>query len=432
MFRRTYKYVKTARSASKEIESLSSEILTLRGILSRLEILSAQLEDEPVDAAIRTHQIYLCHKTLERVKAILDRDESAAEQGQRLNTLKTKLSWPFKATEVKDLIVELQRHKGTLSLALNADGLTGILQALSKQDDIIDSIQDINRQFSIKLQADIQFRMVMQRQDILASFGNINAYKTLEMNRKLRHPNTGLWFTEGQDFGRWMEDNNTRLWLYGIPGAGKSVLAAPIIDETLRKRTPHNAVAFFFCDFRAPATQEPSKLFGCLIQQLARQDEGTYAKVEKFYKVKGSPQGRANEYDAAELCHLISEIATDFDCTIVVVDGIDECGKNAAELVELLVSTGNNEESNIKTLLLSRNEPDICEKLEGYPSISIAANSSDLRLYVDAELEHRIRKRQLHIKSPTLKEHIRDRLVQGADDMYVHVYGHSFNQANNS
>ena len=41
---------------------------------------------------------------------------------------------------------------------------------------------------------------------------------------KLRQPGTGVWFTEGLQFKNWLETSNSKLWLYGIPGAGKTVL----------------------------------------------------------------------------------------------------------------------------------------------------------------------------------------------------------------
>ena len=88
-------------------------------------------------------------------------------------------------------------------------------------------------------------------------------------------------------------------------------------------------------------------------------------------------------------------------------------------MTELLVSLNNDEAgANIK-LLLSRDELDIRECLNDYQTISIAAESSDLRLYVDTEIDSRTRKRKLNIKTPGLKEHVRDQLVEGAQGMYV-------------
>ena len=38
------------------------------------------------------------------------------------------------------------------------------------------------------------------------------------MSVKLRLAGTGLWLTKGEEFLEWLDTDNARLWLYGIPG----------------------------------------------------------------------------------------------------------------------------------------------------------------------------------------------------------------------
>jgi hypothetical protein len=42
--------------------------------------------------------------------------------------------------------------------------------------------------------------------------------------KKKRQPETGLWFTNGDNFKRWKAGQQSLIWLYGIPGCGKTVL----------------------------------------------------------------------------------------------------------------------------------------------------------------------------------------------------------------
>jgi SpoVK/Ycf46/Vps4 family AAA+-type ATPase len=42
--------------------------------------------------------------------------------------------------------------------------------------------------------------------------------------RKKHEEGTGKWFTESKEYARWKEEPNSFLWLYGIPGCGKTVL----------------------------------------------------------------------------------------------------------------------------------------------------------------------------------------------------------------
>ena len=89
---------------------------------------------------------------------------------------------------------------------------------------------------------------------------------------------------------------------------------------------PSIAAAFFYCDYNDPATQKLYKIRSCLAQQLAKQDEQSFAKVQKFYEIHGQGWKYPVEYEPQDLCHLIAEIATAYDRTTMVVDGLDECG----------------------------------------------------------------------------------------------------------
>lgn len=420
VFGRIYKYVKAVKTASKDIAKLSSEIGALYGILSNLRLISDQLENDIFESTTRTHHINSCHETLERVKSILERDNASSLQDQPLQTLKQKLRWPFTSSEVKDLVIEIERHKATLSLALNVDGMSGLLRALSKQTDINESVKSIQTELRLKREAETRVTINHHRQKVLNSFGTIDPRRNHDMSRKLRHPNTGLWLTESPEFKLWLTTTNARLWLYGIPGAGKTVLASSVIDEILSKTNSAIAAAYFYCDYKDPATQELHGILSSLAQQLAKQSEQSFAKVQKFYEIHGRERKHPVEYESDDLCHLIADIAMDYDCTIIVVDGLDECGRNAGLVAESLSSLNNNEgNAEFKTLFLSRDEVDIRERLKDYPRVSIAAQNSDLRLYVGAEIENRTRKKMLNIKAPELKEYVRERLVEGAEGMYV-------------
>jgi hypothetical protein len=105
-----------------------------------------------------------------------------------------------------------------------------------------------------------------------------------------------------------------------------------------------------------------------------------------------------------------------FNTVSILVDGLDESGKMTVQVVELLVSLSN-EAKNVKTLFLSRAEQHIRDLLPEYAQISIAARSSDLKLYVASEIELRTRNKKLRLKNEQLKEHILDKLVNGVEGM---------------
>ncbi len=419
VFRRTYKYVKAVKKASKEISSLSAEIGTLYGILSNLQLVSHQLEDETFETTTRIHHIHSCYQTLEHVKSILDRNDTSLLSDQRLETFKRKLRWPFTSSEVKDLIVEIERHKTTLGLALNVDSMSGLLQALSKQDQLRNTIEGMRTELQGRHEAETRIAVNKERTEILNSFAKVDPRSNHNMSRKLRSPGTGLWLTEGQEFKQWLDTKNGRLWLYGIPGAGKTILASSMIEEALRRSNPSTAVAFFYCDYKDSATQDLSNILGSLVQQFAKQDEEGFAKLREFYETHNQEHQLNFIYDSDALGSLVTAVTSVFDCAMIIVDGLDECGTNAPLVVDSLTALNECEETTIKTILVSRDEIEIRERLENYTKVSIAARSSDLRLYVAAEIDTRTRKKTLRIRDQSLKEHILERLVEGAEGMYV-------------
>jgi Cdc6-like AAA superfamily ATPase len=213
-----------------------------------------------------------------------------------------------------------------------------------------------------------------------------------------------------------MAVQNSRLWLHGIPGAGKTILASLVIEEALKNADKEHAVAFFYCDYKNVASQRPVNILGSIASQIARQDEQCLHTLEDYYR-SCNPQGSLQRSPKADdLRDLILHMATFFKDISIIVDGLDECGKTTVAAVELLDSFSSSGE-NIKTLFLSREEQHIKDILNAHVQISIAARSSDLKLYVASEMELRIRKKRLRLQSNQLKEHIMDRLVNGAAGM---------------
>ena len=118
------------------------------------------------------------------------------------------------------------------------------------------------------------------------------------------------------------------------------------------------------------------------------------------------------------LCDLIRNVSKHFPTTMIVVDGVDEITHNRAEVTGLLRSL-NTASGTIKTMFASRPEIDIGYELEDFVQISIAAMSSDLRLYVASEIEKRTKQRKMRIQDPSLKDYILKTLIESADGMYV-------------
>ena len=211
VFRGTFKYLKNVKDAPKEISKLSSELGLLYGVLNSLRLVADQLGDERFDSTIRLHHIHSCLQTLEKVKAILNKHDTTSLSDHAAQAMKRRMRWPFSISEAKDLIMEIERHKSTLSLALTADGMQSLLKALSRQGDILDGVKEIQVELRQRREAETRVVIGEERRKILNAVGPIDPYPNHEMSLKLRHPATGLWLTESDEFKHWLKTPNARL-----------------------------------------------------------------------------------------------------------------------------------------------------------------------------------------------------------------------------
>ena len=164
--------------------------------------------------------------------------------------------------------------------------------------------------------------------------------------------------------------------------------------------------------------QDPRNILGSLAKQLALQDEDSFTKLQRVYKDKSRKDQLSLNFSLDELRDLVISMVSGFNDAMVIVDALDECDAHTKCVTHLLASlTAKGKAKNIKSLFLSRDEPDIRFSLADFVDVSIAASGADVKLFVSAEIESRIRNRELRIKDQSLKEEIMGRLVEGAEGM---------------
>ncbi|KAF4535012.1 uncharacterized protein LTHEOB_2987 [Lasiodiplodia theobromae] len=239
---------------------------------------------------------------------------------------------------------------------------------------------------------------------------------------RLRHPETGLWLLEDDDFVAWIDGRSPKLWLTGIPGAGKTVIASVIIEEAWKHvQIGKIAVAYFYCDYKEKNSQDPTKILGSIATQLAQQSLEAFELLRNLYKECHPTSRMPRSPEASMLVTAVQKMCGFFDDVYLIVDGLDECGDHTREVTSLLRQTDQLTKSGkrVKVSLLSRSEEVIRQQLEtDFVHVQIAARSEDLRLYVAAEMENRIIDGRLDLSSASLKDEILKALVEGADGMF--------------
>jgi hypothetical protein len=421
VFTRTYRYVRLAKNAEKNISELAAGVRSLSGLLHGLSLILSELQKETSETNFRLHHINSCRATLTNIQKRLDNHDPEISNNRKVEKVIRALKWPFSASETKELITEVERHKATINLALSADSLTTILQALSRQDKLVDEIHDIKKELRSRWAMEAHIALGKERREILHFFGKVDPTSYQKSNMELRHPLTGLWVTEGEIFQTWLHTRNSKLWLSGIPGAGKTLLAASLIEETMNESSLKRAVAYFYCDYRDAEKQNPINILGSLCAQLARQNEDAFSLLQELHNTCNPEDKPSSLPELTVLLKTICSITSCFQDVSIIVDGLDECDKHTSTVIESILSLGCAEYSNTRLMILSRDIPEIRELLsQEYGHLEVAAQSEDLKLYVAAEIETRLRRHgrgQLRIRNPELKDHIMKTLVERAGGM---------------
>lgn len=430
VFRGVTTYIRAAKNADKDIDALSKQVLLLIGAVSSLNILAHFYEAEGIRdqsiSELRMHQIAACHDTLDEIRRKLNRLEG--------NRLVRRLVWPFTTEKTKELLADVTRHKENISLALNADSLRSLLRLLSNDKELHKTTENILEE--LKQTKEIVTRVDLsgqhsRRRAIIDFFLKYNPQQNYEMSLRLRHPRTGLWLTLMPQFQTWLNKPDSRLWLSGIPGAGKTVLAGTIIEEALKKTSDDVATAFFFCDYKNRITQTPENILSAISSQLALQNEEACVLLEKYWAKLHPERALQRSASVPELQSLLKDMMKSFQQVHLIVDGLDECGDDTEDVVDALLDIVNNSD-NISTAFLSRDEDNIRKRLvstrdndggmrddieDDFDRIEIAAHTHDVTEFVTAEIEKRIASKRMHIQDLDLKDEIIEQLISRAKGM---------------
>src|SRR6266516_6004346 len=86
-----------------------------------------------------------------------------------------------------------------------------------------------------------------------------------------RQDGTGLWFLNSPKFKEWIHGPNRTLFCPGIPGAGKTIMAATTIDHLWEtKQSDTIGVAYIYCNYKTKVDQNTTSLLAAILKQLVQ------------------------------------------------------------------------------------------------------------------------------------------------------------------
>ncbi len=135
---------------------------------------------------------------------------------------------------------------------------------------------------------------------------------------------------ESQEWKDWIHRNFRCLWIHGIPGAGKTVMASFLFENIRPNPNPSEIVGsiYYYCYF-GHQQDETTPLLGWVIGQLCREVERVPESLSSRYKKSHKPT-------TEELLESLAEILASFTYVYVVIDALDESKEPRDQILRVL------------------------------------------------------------------------------------------------
>ncbi|CAG7565196.1 unnamed protein product [Fusarium equiseti] len=415
VFKAFIDYGKGVKDARTDVSILTTELRTLSGMLTNLSLLATSLEapssNDSFFSNFQLDALKMIIKNLEVKLAVAKTDFEAS----KVRSVIQKLRWPFSKDDMMKWVDEIRAHKATINLALSADTLSNLVLCLKVQGDIRGELESTRDAMTVLQEMYSRVELNLERQKTYDYFLKINPQSQFETARRLRNSDTGDWFIKHRVVTQWMVQPNSRMWLTGIPGSGKTLLCGLLIERVLNICTTDTILAFSFCDYKDPETQALGNILSSIALQIGLQKPDAFTRLQEYYKELHPTSGLPRQIDIGKLTETITYICHLFTKVFLIVDGLDECINNSREITRGIAQLASSI-PNLSIALFSRREIEIdSELVPEYDEIEISAQRQDLERYIDGEMKGRPALRGLPLDE---SQKIKEALISKANGMF--------------
>lgn len=240
---------------------------------------------------------------------------------------------------------------------------------------------------------EVEFRKIEQQAEqnrklaVASWLSPANAESDHNSAASARHenPTSCQWVLEQNPIKRWLDPKyplQPVLWVNGQPGAGKTVLASFIIDEC-RKRNNGNAL-FFYSKYGDEKRNNLLPILRGMLAQALRLEPLLVPCV--FDEAAKDGHNTLDDLETAK--NLTQMVLATFDSVWLVVDGLDECPKQAKRPIttffrSVVDSSNQQAPGTFRCSFFSQDDNDIGDLLKGVPNFTITGvhNIGDIRSF---------------------------------------------------
>jgi uncharacterized protein YecE (DUF72 family) len=202
---------------------------------------------------------------------------------------------------------------------------------------------------------------------------------------------TCQWFLDAPEFAAWLRRPKKTLFCPGVPGAGKTTIAAITIDYLFKKvQSSSVGLAYVYCDFSRQNEQDATSLLAAILKQLVQGRPSRVEPIERLYN-QHSYQGTRPSLN--EIMKALTSVLEDLSTLYVIVDALDECSaphQFLDNLRELQAQT------DLRLMVTSRSELEIIDKFREALKLEVQTSVEDVKLIL-ASFEDKLTTQQVEL-----------------------------------
>jgi hypothetical protein len=231
---------------------------------------------------------------------------------------------------------------------------------------------------------------------------------------KRRAAGTAGWFTESSKFKSWEQGHHKTLFCCGMPGAGKTMMAAIAIDHICTSTSNDKiGLAYGFCNYKNQADQSALGLLSTILRHLvdSRPDLGS-----PLLDMHSQHMKRKTRPSLVEVTTALKTVCMGYDSSYIVVDALDEFmgsrsggDSGRARFIHELRTLQT--VADIRLLFTSRPIPEVTQLFNSDITLEVRAMDEDIQQFVASHVSANY--------DLVLKAEIVDKITVAADGMCV-------------
>ncbi|KAH7381631.1 ankyrin repeat-containing domain protein [Pyrenochaeta sp. MPI-SDFR-AT-0127] len=417
-------YLHDVKDASKDRAKCAIEAANLNSLFT---VLRFRLEEgnshTPWYTAVRA--LATENGPFDQYKQSLELLQSRMTDKGRLARPGNALVWKFKKEEIASILSSMERLKTLVQVALEMDHFKlslAIKQVTNMAHSNTEAIKDDTGFLRSSLP------ILESKVDSLQDEGELAKHRKLVawlspmdfpaqqsdiIGRK--QEGTCQWFLDSTEFATWLQQPKETLFCTGIPGAGKTMIAAIAIDHLLKSvQSSSVGVAYVYCNYKSKMDQNAGALLATILKQLVHTQPSMMGPVKRLYEGHTSNGTRA---PIGEISDALRAIVEKFSTVHIVIDALDECqnddGTRSRLMNQLQALQLRND---LRIMVTSRHIPEIIEEFSEAHRLEIRASDDDVRRFVAGQINHLPKCIQ---RDAALQQQVQEKVTQAVDGMFL-------------